>query len=58
VAYPREVSAPRERWQAVADDVLDRIRRLHGELEQFGRRTITQRVREERRAARTPRVAA
>jgi 1-acyl-sn-glycerol-3-phosphate acyltransferase len=58
VAFPREVSAPRERWQAVADDVLDRIRRLHGELEQFGRRTITQRVREERRAARTPRVAA
>jgi 1-acyl-sn-glycerol-3-phosphate acyltransferase len=59
VAYPREASAPRERWQAVADDVLDRIRRLHGELEQFGRRTITQRVREERRAARrTPRVAA
>src|SRR3954469_4107373 len=59
VVYPREASAPKDRWQAVADDVLDRISRLHAELEQHGRRTITQRVREERRAARrTPRVAA
>jgi 1-acyl-sn-glycerol-3-phosphate acyltransferase len=59
VVYPREESAPKDRWQAVADDILDRISRLHSELEQHGRRTITQRVREERRAARrTPRVAA
>jgi 1-acyl-sn-glycerol-3-phosphate acyltransferase len=59
VVYPREAGAPKDRWQAVADDVFDRIRRLHSELEQHGRRTITQRVREERRAnRRTPRVAA
>src|SRR3954451_5156460 len=59
VAYPREQAAPKARWQAVADDILDRISRLHAEFEQHGRRTITQRVREERRAARrTPRVAA
>jgi 1-acyl-sn-glycerol-3-phosphate acyltransferase len=59
VVFPREQSAPKARWQEVADDVLGRITRLHSELEQHGRRTITQRVREERRAARrTPHVAA
>ena len=59
ITFPREEGATKSRWQTVADDVLDRIRRMHAELEQHGRRTITQRVREERRAARrTPRVAA
>jgi 1-acyl-sn-glycerol-3-phosphate acyltransferase len=52
VVYPRNESAGREQWQAVADDVLGRIRRLHAALDEHGRRTIAQRAREQRRAAR------
>jgi 1-acyl-sn-glycerol-3-phosphate acyltransferase len=59
VVYPRTESAGREQWQAVADDIFGRIKRLYAGLEQHGRRTVAQRVREQRRASgRAPKVAA
>jgi len=49
----------REQQQAVADEVLTEIRRLHAGLEQYGRREIMRRLREQRRARRgTPPTAA
>ena len=49
----------REQQQAVADEVLAEIRRLYAGLEQYGRKGILRRVREERRAGRqTPPTAA
>jgi len=45
----------REQQQAVADEVLVEIRRLYAGLEQYGRRGVLRRVREQRRAGgRTP----
>ena len=47
------VEAPtREQQQAVADEVLDEIKRLYSELDAHGRRGVLQRLRAERRAAR------
>jgi 1-acyl-sn-glycerol-3-phosphate acyltransferase len=49
----------REQQQAVADLVLAEIRRLYAGLEQYGRRGIVRRIREEQRARkRTPPTAA
>jgi 1-acyl-sn-glycerol-3-phosphate acyltransferase len=46
------VDAPtREQQQAVADEVLDEIKRLYAELEAHGRRGVMQRLRAARRAA-------
>ena len=42
----------REQQQAVADQVLAEIRRLYAGLEQYGRKGILRRVREQRRAER------
>jgi 1-acyl-sn-glycerol-3-phosphate acyltransferase len=41
----------REQQQAVADEVLDEIKRLYAELEAHGRRGVMQRLRAARRAA-------
>ncbi len=50
---------PRERQQAVADEILTEIRRLYGGLEELGRKGVLRRVREQRRQARrTPKGAA
>ena len=50
--YEREEAPTRERAQAVANEVFDAIKVLYNGLEAHGRRTIVQRVREERRALR------
>jgi 1-acyl-sn-glycerol-3-phosphate acyltransferase len=42
----------REQQQAVADAVLVEIRRLYAGLEEYGRKGIMRRVREQRRAER------
>src|SRR4051794_24504409 len=47
-------NATREQQQAVADQVLEEIRRLYGGLEEHGRRGILRRLREQRRAGRRP----
>lgn len=52
VLYPYAASANRAQWQEVADDIFGRIRALYSGLEQQGRRTVAQRVRAQRRAAR------
>jgi 1-acyl-sn-glycerol-3-phosphate acyltransferase len=47
-------NATREQQQAVADQVLVEIRRLYGGLDEYGRRGIMRRLREQRRARRRP----
>ncbi|HEY6761967.1 MAG TPA: lysophospholipid acyltransferase family protein [Baekduia sp.] len=50
--YEQDDQPTRERAQAVADEIFDAIKVLYNGLEAYGRRTIVQRVREERRALR------
>ncbi len=45
-------NSTREQQQAVADEVLAEIRRLYGGLDEYGRRGIMRRLREQRRARR------
>jgi 1-acyl-sn-glycerol-3-phosphate acyltransferase len=45
-------SATREQQQAVADEVLGEIRRMYRGLEQYGRKGVLERLREQRRAQR------
>jgi 1-acyl-sn-glycerol-3-phosphate acyltransferase len=45
-------NSTREQQQAVADQVLDEIRRMYGGLEEHGRKGILRRLREQRRAER------
>ena len=45
-------NSTREQQQAVADQVLAEIRRLYGGLDEYGRRGIMRRLREQRRARR------
>jgi len=45
-------NSTREQQQAVADQVLEEIRRLYGGLEEHGRKGIVRRLREQRRAER------
>jgi 1-acyl-sn-glycerol-3-phosphate acyltransferase len=56
--FERVEHASRERQQAVADEILERIRELHRGLERYGRRGMVQRMRELRRAERGGRRAA
>ncbi|HEY2636072.1 MAG TPA: lysophospholipid acyltransferase family protein [Solirubrobacteraceae bacterium] len=58
VLYPHAEPANREAWQETADDIFARIRTLYSGLEQQGRRTVAQRVRAQRRAARREAKAA
>ena len=59
MAWKVAADPTREQQQAVADEVLTEIRRLHAGLEQYGRREIMRRLREQRRARRgTPPTAA
>ena len=48
----------REQQQAVADQILAEIRRLYAGLEEYGRKGILRRVREQRRRGSAPRTAA
>ncbi len=50
VIYERVEEPTREQQQAVADDILRRIRGLYAELEEHGHRAIAQRVRAQLRA--------
>jgi 1-acyl-sn-glycerol-3-phosphate acyltransferase len=50
--YEKLAEPTRERAQAVANEIFDAIKVLYNGLEAHGRRTIVQRVREERRALR------
>jgi 1-acyl-sn-glycerol-3-phosphate acyltransferase len=52
LTFPREANPSRERQQEVADQVFGRVKEMHAELEQHGRRGIAQRVREQQRALR------
>jgi 1-acyl-sn-glycerol-3-phosphate acyltransferase len=50
LGWERVESPTRAQQQAVADDVLAEIRRMHGDLEEHGRDGILKRVRAQRRA--------
>jgi 1-acyl-sn-glycerol-3-phosphate acyltransferase len=50
LAWERVESPTRAQQQAVADDVLSQIRRMHADLEEHGRVGILKRVRAQRRA--------
>jgi 1-acyl-sn-glycerol-3-phosphate acyltransferase len=52
LTFPREEAPSRERQQEVADVVFAHIKELYAGLEQHGRRSIAQRVREQQRALR------
>ncbi len=52
VVFDRVPDADRDHHQAVADDIFNRIRTLYTGLESHGRKSVAQRVRSERRAAR------
>jgi len=56
--WERVESPTREQQQAVADEILEQIKRLYAGLERLGRREMVQRVRRERRAQRRTRRAA
>jgi 1-acyl-sn-glycerol-3-phosphate acyltransferase len=58
IRWERVDNPTREQQQAVADTVLEAIRELYHELDEFGRRTVVQRVRAQRRAERQARRAA
>jgi 1-acyl-sn-glycerol-3-phosphate acyltransferase len=51
--FPKVARPTREQQQEVADLVLARIKELHAELEQHGRKGVAKRVRDDRRAAST-----
>jgi 1-acyl-sn-glycerol-3-phosphate acyltransferase len=57
VVYERVPDAGQEHHQAVADDIFGRIKALYGALEEHGRKPIAQRLRAQRRAARSARPA-
>ncbi|HEY8583498.1 MAG TPA: lysophospholipid acyltransferase family protein [Capillimicrobium sp.] len=52
LTFPLEASPSRERQQEVADIVFAEIKKLYEGLEQHGRKSIAQRVREQQRAMR------
>ena len=49
--WERVENPTREQQQAVADEILEEIRRLYGGLQEHGRKGILQRLRAERRTA-------
>ena len=51
--FPQVARPTREQQQEVADQILGRIKELHDELEQHGRKGVARRVRARRRAAAT-----
>lgn len=51
--FPKVERPTREQQQEVADQVLARIKELHAELEQHGRKGVARRVRADRRSAPT-----
>jgi 1-acyl-sn-glycerol-3-phosphate acyltransferase len=53
VSYEQVEAPPRERQQAVADEILAKIVDIHGELEADGPRRVAERVRATRRGAST-----
>ena len=50
--YPAVAQPTREQQQGVADEILEEIKRLYGDLERHGRRGVLQRLRAKRRAER------
>jgi 1-acyl-sn-glycerol-3-phosphate acyltransferase len=56
--YERIAEPTREQQQAVADEILGEIKHLYAGLEEYGRKGILQRVREQRRAERAARRSA
>jgi 1-acyl-sn-glycerol-3-phosphate acyltransferase len=56
--YERVAEPTRDQQQAVADEILGEIKQLYAGLEEYGRKGILQRVREQRRAERDARRSA
>ncbi|HEU4656933.1 MAG TPA: lysophospholipid acyltransferase family protein [Capillimicrobium sp.] len=52
LTFPQEANPSRERQQEVADAIFEQIKALYAGLEQHGRKSIAQRVREQQRALR------